>query len=210
MGGFGSGSWYRWNKKECLDDHISVDIRRWKREGLLIPGNWFSWQWSVNGEVTASIHIQVEQNRVVLHYRQRVHGGDWQDVKEPINLTYTDCHYGSKRVWFSCPACGRRAAKLYSQVPYFVCRQCCDLPYQSQGETRADRILRKARKKRRKLDADMNLTMPVLDKPKGMHWKTFERLLEEAEQTNQVLNIEIIKRCGPLRDQFSNLLWLCT
>ena len=63
MGGVGSGTGYRWDKRECLDDHISIDVRRWKREGLLHPGNWFGWQWTVNDEVSDSIRIRVEQNR---------------------------------------------------------------------------------------------------------------------------------------------------
>ena len=153
MGGPGSGSWYRWDKREYLDDNISVDIRRWKRDGLLWSGNSFGWKWTVNDEVSSSIRIRVEDQSVILVYRQRVCGGDWRDIEERIYLTYTDCNYGGSRVWFLCPSCGRRGAKLFSRVPYFVCRQCCGLSYQSQAETRDDRAMRTARKIRQKLGA---------------------------------------------------------
>lgn len=205
MGGFGSGIWCRWNKRECLDDHISIDVRRWERDGLLKPGNWFAWQWTVNDEVSNSIQIRVELERVVLVYRQRAYGGDWQDIEEPVHLSYTDCHYGGQRVWFQCPSCGRRSAKLYSQVPYFVCRHCCDLPYQCQGESLSDRAMRKARRIRRKLDASMNLMEPIWMKPKGMHWKTFERLRRQAESAEQISWYEAAKHLLGLREQLTDL-----
>ncbi len=66
--------------------------------------------------------------------------------------------------------------------------------------------MRKARRIRRKLDADMDLTMPVWHKPKGMHWKTFERLREEAEQADHIQAVEMVKRFGPLREQFADFL----
>ncbi len=69
MGGFGSGS--HWGGRGYLDDHISLDIRRWKRDGLLWPGRWVNWQWSVNDEPTDSIRARVEESCVVLIYRQR-------------------------------------------------------------------------------------------------------------------------------------------
>ncbi len=205
MGGFGSGNWYRWNKRECIDDHISVDVRRWKREGFLTVGNRFGWQWTGNGEGSDSIRICVEHDGVVLIYRQRVRGGDWQDIEETVPLVYTDCIYGGRRAWFQCPSCCRRAAKLYSQVPYFICRVCCDLPYQSQGESVSDRAMRKTRRIRRKLDASMSLMEPIWTKPKGMHWKTFERLKREAENAEHVSLYEIAKHLPGLAEYFPDM-----
>jgi len=199
MGGRGSGSWCRWDTRGYLDDHIAVDVRRWQREGFLWPGNYFAWQWSVNGQRSDDIRIRVGHQHVDLIYRQRIRGGDWRDVEERVRLTYTNCHYGGSRVWFVCPSCGRRVAKLFSQVPYFICRKCCGLPYQSQGETRSDRAMRKARKIRQKLGASMNLLEPIWEKPKGMHTKTYQHLRREAAKAEQISWADLVARDPDLK-----------
>jgi hypothetical protein len=38
MGGRGSGSWYRWNKKDTVDDGLSLDINKLVRDGLIVRG----------------------------------------------------------------------------------------------------------------------------------------------------------------------------
>jgi len=200
MGGPGSGGWCRWNKRESLDDNISVDVRRWKRDGLLWSGNSFGWQWTVDGEASSSIRIRVEDQSIVLVYRQRVCGEDWRDIEERVHFAYTDTNFGGSRVWFLCPQCNRRVAKLYSQVPYFLCRHCCRLPYQSQGETRDDRAMRKARKIRQELGASMNLLEPIWQKPKGMHWRTFERLRQKALQAEEMSWMEAAIRLPGIKE----------
>ena len=206
MGGPGSGNWCRWNKRECLDDNISVDVRRWKRDGLLWSGNSFSWQWTINGEPSNSIRIKVEDQRVILFYRQRSSGSEWRDIEEHVHLTYTETNFDGSRVWFLCPSCGRRVAKLYSQVPYFICSLCCDLPYQSQGETRSDRAMRKARKIRKKLGESMNLLEPIWNKPRGMHWRTFERLRHEAIKAERVSWREATAKLHGLKEYLPEFL----
>jgi hypothetical protein len=52
------------------------------------------------------------------------------------------------------------------------------MSYQCQREPEADRHLRRARKVRKRLNASPNLLEPVVEKPKGMHWSTFQRLLQ--------------------------------
>ena len=63
MGGFGSG---RQGGGRCTDDMRPLDVRKINRGGLLTPGRWFSWQWTCNEEVTATISLRVEADRVVL------------------------------------------------------------------------------------------------------------------------------------------------
>ena len=180
MGGYGSGCWDRWHKQDYLDDHIHLDVQRWKREGFLNPGNRFGWQWSFGSDTPSTIQVHVGQERVVLQYLQRLNGGEWCTVEESISLVYTACHFGGQRVWFSCPGCDRRAAKLYHQDSSFCCRKCCNLPYACQSEYPAYRALRKARKLREKLGASSCLLEPVGEKPKGMHWQTFHRLCKQS------------------------------
>ena len=62
-----------------------------------------------------------------------------------------------------------------------------DLPYASQHGTVYDRMLEQARKVRRRLGAPENLCEPLgpWHKPKGMHWKTFSRLVAQEQSYNQ-------------------------
>lgn len=103
-------------------------------------------------------------------------------VESTIYLTHTRCNYGSRRPWFLCPSCDGRAAKLYYLESGFLCRKCSDMPYESQSESRRDRALRRARKIRMRLGVDASLLVPVIMPPKGVYWKTFDRLLKKLEK----------------------------
>ena len=122
---------------------------------------------------------------MILRYR---HGGgssasgDWEDVMEPISLTWTACNFGGERPWFVCPGagCGRRVADLYggSAGRYLLCRHCYDLVYESQRDNKMHR----AQDIRRRLGGSANTTEPYPEKPKGMHWRTYGRLKREHHE----------------------------
>ena len=112
MGGTGSGRRWHWGAKDTTGEYRSIDVRRWKRDGLLTPHQSFGWQWTRRGEVVASINICTEPGRVFLDYRHRRRGEqDWESEKYPVYLDWTPCHLGGERPWFLCPAlgCGRRS-----------------------------------------------------------------------------------------------------
>lgn len=118
MGGLGSGSWYRWDAKDTVEQCHRVDIRYLKRQSLLKPG-YLGWlKWSRGDEETGSIRYRIEENRMVLLYRHRAHGGEWEEVEEPVYFDWTPCNYGGERRWFICPimGCGKRVAVLYGRV----------------------------------------------------------------------------------------------
>ena len=125
MGGIGSGR--RWGNgfRGTTDGYRSIDVRRWRRDGLLEPGRAFGWKWSRDGDEVASIRARVGHGNVRLVYRQRSFGEDWQDMDYPVWLDWTTCHLGGKRPWFLCPArgCGRCVAVLYGGG-VFACRNC--------------------------------------------------------------------------------------
>ena len=179
MGGAGSGRRWYFGAKDTTSDYRALDVRRWKRDGLLTPGQAFGWNWSRHNEVVASIRVRTETDRVVLNYRHRNRGEEeWQDESYPIYLDWTPCHLGGQRPWFPCPArgCGRRVALLYGGG-IFACRHCHQLAYDSQRETWDDRAARRADKIREKLDWPGGiLEGSGWGKPKGMHWNTFEQL----------------------------------
>jgi hypothetical protein len=194
VGGYGSGSWYRWNKKATTEEVRRIDIRYMKKKGLLQwPGYTGSLSWSCGGEPTGSIRYRVESDRLVLMYSYRAYGEDWQKYEEGVWLDRTPCNYGGERLWFLCPHCGRRVAVLYGAGVRFLCRYCYDLAYASQSEDYSSRMMRKARKIREKLGADADLTEPVSEKPKGMHWRTFARLCEREQRANSAADEALLQ-----------------
>ena len=177
MGGIGSGRRWYCGAKDTTDDFRSLDVRRWNRDGLLAPDQVFGWQWSRDGEVVASIRVLTEPHRVILTYRHRSGGEEWQDESYPVSLDWTACHLGGRRPWFLCPAvgCGRRVAILFGGE-IFACRRCYQLTYPSQRESDDDRAARQAERIRQRLNWEPGILNGDGWKPKGMHWRTFERL----------------------------------
>ena len=183
MGGFGSG---RRGGRSCTADMRSLDVRKINRTGLLMPGRSFGWQWSRNDEVTASINIGVEDGRVFLDYRNRStrhNGGEWEPMRYAVWLDWTPCTFGGRRPWWRCPAvgCGKRVAVLFGGR-VFACRRCHNLAYRCQRETDDDRAGRRADTIRARLGWDAGILNGNGGKPKGMHWRTFERLHNEHDR----------------------------
>lgn len=181
MGGYGSGK--RYFSKNTTSSYRRIDVRRWQRDGLLEPRGFFGWQWWRDGELTGSITVRAEVGRVVLTYRHRTHDQDWKSEDYPVLLEWTRCNFGGERAWFICPArgCGRRVAVLYGGC-VFACRHCHQLAYDSQNEAAHSRALGRTQAIRMKLGGSPSLLEPFPAKPKGMHWATYSRLKERAEE----------------------------
>jgi hypothetical protein len=162
---------------------ISIDVRRWHREGRLRPGQYFSWSWTRGGEPSGNISVRTEQDAVVLLFRSRSYGdADWKSVEQRVPIIWTSCHFGGHRAWFVCSVysggryCGRRVAVLYGAGELFACRRCYGLAYASQHEALHHRGLGKAQKIRMGLGGSPSMLEGFPDKPKGMHWETYDRL----------------------------------
>jgi hypothetical protein len=196
MGGTGSSNWYRWDTKGTVEDCHALDVRRWQRDGLLSPGLAFTWKWSRNGQKFAGIAVRVQTGHVVLNYRHRRDGGEWESLDYAVTLDTTGCHYGGARHWFLCPAvgCGRRVALLYLGGRYFACRNCYQLAYTSQREAQLDRLARRADKLRERLQWEPGILNGWGERPRGMHRRTFERLASEADELTDQFLAETAKR----------------
>ncbi len=194
MGGFGSG---RTNGKPCTDATRRLDIRKMQREGCLTPGAAFSWEWRSDGQVAAAINVTVQADRVTLSYRQREDSSEWRDMNYSIWLDRTPCQFGGERVWWRCPAygCGRRCAVLHGGA-VFACRRCYRLAYRCQRETPDDRAMRQADKIRQRLGWDVGIMNPPGGKPKGMHWRTFDKLVAEHDELVQCSLVGAMARLG--------------
>jgi len=104
-------------------------------------------------------------------------------------LDATPCHYGGARTWFRCPHCQTRRAVLFLVDGVFACRACDDLAYASTREDETGACDRRIQWIAKRLGSDGNgcrgsyWTMP--DKPKGMHWRTYDRLASELRREHE-------------------------
>lgn len=200
MGGRGSGRHWYCGAKETTDNYRALDIRKWQRDGLLKPGMAFSCNWTRNGEVVAAINVRTEAGQVILSYKHQRGGGEWKDMEYPVRLAWTPCNYGGSRAWFLCPAanCARRVAILYAGA-IFACQHCYQLAYPSQREGPDDSARRKADKIRERLKWEPGILNAKGRKPKGMHWRTYERLANEHDALVDVSLAGLAKLFGILQ-----------
>ena len=122
-------------------------------------------------------------------------GGEWQDREYSVELSRTRCNYGGERVWFRCPArgCGRRVAVLYGGA-IFACRKCHRLAYASQRADVLSRALGRADKIRARLRWKPGIAFMPGERPKGMHWKTYERFMRKYLEAAELANAEMCAR----------------
>lgn len=196
MGGYGSG---RYGGKKKVQHCRSLDVNKMNKAGGLKSGYSGQWQWSEDGEKVASIECSSRKTNIVLKYRWRAYGEGWESSEQSVPVTWTPCHYGGQRPFFQCPGivnghyCGRRVIKLYSGGKYFLCRHCYNLTYNSQSETRHDRLLRRANKRRIALGGEPGI-YSWIEKPKGMWQRTYSRhkaeiLAAEQQATSEFMRV---------------------
>ena len=101
--------------RATCESYLSIDVREWRRQGLLRAGKLFDCTWARNGEQSGSIGVRGEADAVVLAFRSRgPQSREWESVEQRVPLVWTRCHLGGKRPWFICvglrggPRCGRR------------------------------------------------------------------------------------------------------
>jgi hypothetical protein len=114
-----------------------------------------------------------------------------REVERVITLEWTACTLGGARPWFRCAVtgCGRRCARIYLVGGEFACRTCQGLAYTSQREDRVQRLMRKADKISERLGG----TVDEPRRPKGMHRRTFRRLVREAREAEAVVLLALAR-----------------
>ncbi len=187
MGGMGSGSYTRWNKSPEIESTRRIDIRYMRQQGLLGPDKRGTLSWSTRGKPCGEVKYQCKDDYLVLEYRFKAAGGDWQDVKQRIALTSTSCNYGGKRQWFTCPECSRRVAVLCGWGKLFLCRHCCGLTHRSSADGVRDRLYTQKHKLGEAIFQDYKNGRGFIKK-RGMHYKTFQQKLTKYRQLEDQLN----------------------
>lgn len=203
MGGFGSGR-PSGSGRTKVEACRSIDVNYLHREGCLRAGWTGGCQWTRNGEQVASIQLRAEADGLELSYRVRVGGGDWEDIAETVRIVRVPCRFGGARPYFLCSglvngvACGRRVVKLHGPGRYFLCRHCYRLAHTSQSEGAWDRTLRRASKIRQRLGGEPGMAAPFPPKPKGMWWRTYERIRNQGFHADMLANEAFVTHAGRL------------
>lgn len=173
----------------------SLDVRNLARKGVLSRSAiaYVDWAWTnAAGDVTASLGMVGRPESLELNYS--VGGGPCSQV---IRLERTACHLGGERVWFLCPRCDQRCALLYLRRSRFACRGCQGLGYTTQAIDDVQRTWRKQAKLEHRLGPDW-------EKPKGMHWTTYDSIVDAinaCEDQRSVSLLATLNRLGFTMDE---------
>jgi hypothetical protein len=162
--------------------------------GLKLRGASFGWHWSREGKTQASIGASVQGGEydatLVLNYTL-----NGSPVTPRIRLAASPCRFGGVRWLAICPNTGRCVAHLYIGGSGAFSRHAYGLAFNSQRECPLDRSLRRRDKALAKLNADSPMGW---GRPKGMHSRTYERLMQEVFQEEEFFDVAIQARFGSL------------
>lgn len=99
-----------------------------------------------------------------------------------IPLLTTPCHFGGSRYWLGCPSCQKRVGVIYHVDTRWGCRTCHNLKYSTQYESPMASNLMQADKIHKRMNWVGGPLNGQGDKPKGMHWKTYFKLVYQHQQ----------------------------
>lgn len=173
MGGSCSGR-YGW--RGVIEHRRRLDIREWRREGWIRPGERATLSW---GECTVACGIT--RDALTLTYDITT-DEDRQEVQVDVPIRRVPCRYGGERLYWLCPSCYRRReiVVMASHGRFWGCRTCLRLRYVTQGLSPADRWERRADKLYAKAGEERE--DGLIYKRKRLRWTTFNRLIDQADR----------------------------
>lgn len=174
-------------RRRVVEDDYLLEVNLLKRAGVLYPGWSGNLRWRRQGQVIAKISLSCEgRDCLRLHYRitdrSRV-----QVVDRLVGLEWTRCQLGGERPWFLCPFCDSRVATLYGKG-MFGCRRCSGLGYSCQQLSKQAVAGKRSTKLRDALGCELGFYFKpaeAIPKPKGMHWSTFDKIIERLKKADQ-------------------------
>jgi hypothetical protein len=170
-------------RRWTCESRIALDLCYLSAHGLLHPDARCVLHWSQRDEEIASAVCEAFPDHLELRYTP-VGQTNWP-IRHRIDLSFTRQKLGGRRRWLVCPTCGARRSALYG--PTFRCRECLGLRYESQRQQPWWRALGQSQKFRAKLGSSSGLE-PIPSRPKRMHHRTYERLVQQAEEWEAVLD----------------------
>lgn len=98
-----------------------------------------------------------------------------------LDVAWSGCHFGGRRLWGLCPACSRRVVHVYPLASRgaWGCRKCAGLRYATEVSSRRIRAAIRAGRLRERLHGPEHPHGPVPNKPPRMRWSTYLRVAAE-------------------------------
>jgi hypothetical protein len=184
-----------WKGGRTVEATRSLDVMRLARAGLLVNCRLADSQWTYSEGTRATIAIKGGRDRIVLKYRFRSYGQEWESIEQPVPTLWTPCRFGGERPWFICDVrangvyCGRKVTKLYGGGRLFACRHCYRLGYAVQRIGPLDKAHHNLERLHRKLNAHYERPdLPAPPKPKWMRWKTYRWMAQQIEDGRERLD----------------------
>lgn len=198
MGGYGSG---RSGGRPVIEDGLTLDINKLRRDNLIRSNSSRSgsltWLETYSGREVATIgystSIGDDEGSLRLRYTTTRFGQEKIDSDYEIMLETAPQPFGGIRWFFTCPATGARASRLYMPPgsTRFLSRGAYRrLAYRSQRTTLYDRALNRAFKLRRRM-GDQGAIGDFIMKPKWTRWATFEREMERIDRAEAVVDAHL-------------------
>jgi hypothetical protein len=195
VGGFGSG---RQGGRPTVGSGLSLDLNKLLRNGTVrrntTTAGTISWSYSYSGEHVASMGYKAtlgpERGHIRLQWTQTdCWTGEKQQREQWIELESRPQPLGGRRWWFVCPRRGDLVWKLHlpAGASTFASRRAYRLAYQSQRESPRDRAMSRAWKARSRVRGVGGIGDPYF-KPKGMRWKTFNRLAARVDAAEEIVD----------------------
>jgi hypothetical protein len=193
MGGMGSGKRSTHGQMGFAADCCRLDIRLWKRRGLLHPGKVFEGTIGSSGSNGSHPPVRVRMYRDDVEVTTSSNGPSHESNEVVIALERTPCALGGERVWFRCPKCYRRAAVLYL-ASEIMCRTCAKLKYETQYLSKHTRCLSTCRSIRWQLGGSANLLERFPDRPKGMRQARYYKLWRRSFRAEEFYWLDTARR----------------
>jgi hypothetical protein len=176
----------RGNGRRTVEQTRSIDIRNLRQAAYVgeAAGNWLD---ARNKLFCAGIRPKHWNNAGITLDGQT------------LSVTWAPWHFSGSRPFFVCQ-CGRKVLQLFAPGGYsWRCRHCYDLSYATRQVSLRYRLILKAQKVRERLGGDdLGVANPFPPKPKGMHWRRYDRLHARHDQA-------VRESIGLLKPSFSKL-----
>ena len=172
MGGFGSGRWP--SGKTLTSERMPLDIRAMQRPSKGCGTAYVPWQGG------GSLYVSFQESLATVEVG--LPGQATQ--RRSIGLDRTKPNFGGYRNWWECPCCRSRVGVLYWDGWRWQCRECARLVHESTRQTEDTLAYARVDRIREKLGWGGGLCSPMGGRPKGMHWRTYARLLQELNDAS--------------------------
>ena len=160
--------------------HDCLDVRDLRRKGILGSLDWITFRPMLGWRTIAQ--MRVARFAIMLDLRGHT-------IPQRIRVSWTRLHFGGERPWMHCPHCQKRVARLYEGLAGYFCRACLGNPiYASQALSAQSRGHFQACKLRLRLRGIASLAAPLPERPRGMHLRTYERLIGQLVQLEDNLS----------------------